>query len=411
MRARNILPALALLAVAVLSWGPGGRALAQSIVAVVNDGVVTDSDLEQRLRLALLFSGQPMTEANAARLRPQMIRALIDEQLQLQEARRLDITVDEAEVDGQITRVAESANLSVDRLLDILRQAGVREETLRRQIRSQFAWVFSVRQQLGPRVVVSDVQVAQRLRQAGSGETEYRLAEIFLPVYQEAQIQEVIRDAQRLRDAALSGADFGALAREFSTAPSAAREGDLGWLAAGALPAEVRNIVATLPDGGVSQPVRAQQGVYLFRRVAQRSGGGALRVSLLRVEATADDADLEDFAAAARAEAASCAELEGLTAETAGLRARSQSDIDVQSLDEPLATAALVQPIGVVSEPLRTAEGTTAVVMVCSRSGASAEDREAVIERLRSEQLERLASRYLRNLRQEAFIDVRTAQG
>jgi len=119
----------------------------------------------------------------------------------------------------------------------------------------------------------------------------------------------------------------------------------------------------------------------------------------------------QDFAATARAEAASCAELEGLAAGTAGLRARAQTDVDVNSLDEPLATAALVQPIGVVGEPLRTAEGTTALVMVCARTGASAEDREAVVERLRSEQLERLASRYLRNLRQEAFIDVRAAQG
>ncbi len=388
-------------------------AFAQDIVAVVNDDVITNRDADQRLRLALLLTGQAPTEANAARLRPQVVRALVDEKLQLQEAARLGVEAPEGAVEEEVARLAERNNLSVAQIDTILTRAGVEPATLRQQIRTQIVWSLVARRELLPRAVVSDTQVAQTLSRTGA--TEYRLAELFLPVYAADQEQRVLQDAQRLREAVAAGADFGALAEQFSTAPSAERRGDLGWLAAEALPQELRRVVQGLGDGDVSQPVRTPEGVYLFLRTGRREVEGDLRVWLRRVDLVAGDSvggePIATFVERARNDAPSCPALDTLAAGIEDVRVTSLDDVAPASLPGTLATVAVTQPVGVVSDPVRTAEGTT-LVMVCSRTGgADADDRQQVVDQLRMEALDRLASRYLRNLRQDAFIDLRAQPG
>jgi len=410
-RPRALLATLAL----VLSLVAGGSG-AQEIAAVVNEDVVTDRDLRQRVRLALVATGQRPTEEAAARLRPQVLRALVDERLQLQEAGRLNIEVAEADVDGALDRIAAANNMPRQQLMSSLEGAGIDTATIRDQIRGQLAWRRVVQRQLLPRVIVSDVQVAQRLKEVNTGEPEFRLAEIFLPIYDPTEEQRVLQDALRLRESLQGGADFDALARQFSTAPSAERGGDLGWLAAASLPDELRQLVADLPDGGVSQPIRTQDGVYLFRRLGARAGGARLEVSMVRLDVTDpsefDGDDLQQFAARTRAQTSDCAGLQAATAEIDGLAVREMEAIQPTELEGRLATVALTAEAGVLSEPLRTTDGTTSLVMVCERAGgANAEQRAQVEERLRGEALDRLATRYLRNLRRDAFIEIRLGQG
>lgn len=413
MLRRSLRPILTVVAViAALLVTP---VAAQSIVAVVNDAVVTQRDVDQRVRLALLFAGQPATEANAQRLRPQVIRQLVDQRLQMQEAARLGIEVPDVDVDAQVTELAVRNNITLEQLYGILGEVGVAAETLRQQLRIQMAWSAVAQRQLLPRVVVSDVQLAQSLRIANSGEVEYRLGEIFLPVYAPEQEARVLDDALRLREAILGGADFGALAQQVSTSGSAERGGDLGWLPVSALPQELQAVVTSLPDGGISQPVRTPDGVYLFRREGRREGSAGLSVSLRSLRLTEADTVADEpvtaFVERARTEAPSCPALETLVGPIGDVGLTALDDIDPTDLDEPLATAALTQPIGVLSAPLRSPDGIL-LVMVCSRSGGADEAaRQRMVEQLRLEGLERLASRYLRNLRQEAFIDLRSVPG
>ncbi len=310
-----IMAALFTLLGAGLLAAPGTPALAQNIVAVVNDGIVTDLQVDQRVRMALFASNQTYNAEAAERLRQPMLQTLIDERLQVQEARRLGIEISPAELEDALDDVARRNQVSRDQLRADLARAGVEERTLRDQLEAQLAWIQVSRRQLLRRVVVSDVQVDRTLDRIVAGERQYRLAEIFLPIYSPADEQRVLQDAERLGEATRRGADFAGIAEQFSASPSAARGGELGWIPVSSLPPELAGLVAQLADGEVSPPIRTPEGVYLFRRLGQRGGGTA----------------------------------------------------------------------GVVDE------GT----------------REQVMQRLREDAMERLSARYLRNLRQEAFIDLR----
>ncbi|MEO1089457.1 MAG: peptidylprolyl isomerase [Pseudomonadota bacterium] len=389
-----------------------GTAFAQAIVAVVNDGLITDLDVEQRLRVALIVTDLPRTDENAARLRPQVISALIDEELQRQEAERLGIGVPEEEIDAAIAEIAASSGVSQDAFLARFRAAGVRDDTLRRQLEAQIVWVEVARRQLAGRVIITEAQVDQALQRLSRGERQFRIAELALPVYAPGQEERVVADAGRLREALRRGTSFAALARQFSASASAERGGDLGWVSASALPAELVSILETLPDGGVSEPIVTQQAVFLFQRQGERTtGAGEMRVDLLLADfgeaTTFGDENLAAFVERAREEALSCPAFEALLAEQPGIVVDVQSDVEPIGLDEPLAGTAFSQPIGVASRPLVTDEGTL-VVMVCRREGGFDEERrQQVRDQLRTEAIERLASRYLRNLRQDAFIEVR----
>ena len=413
---RASLSVAALLAALVFALGTPPSAQAQRIVAIVNEDVVTERDVEQRSRFALFASGQRPSAAAAASLRPQVLRSLIDERLQLQEAERMGVSVAEADVDAAIDRIAASNGTSREQLLNSLARAEVDVATFRRQLRAQLAWREVVRRRFLPRVVVSDVEIAQRLEEANAGRPELRIAELFLPIYDPADERRVLQDAVRLREAISGGADFGALARQFSASPSADQGGDLGWIPTASVPEQLQELIRQLPDGGVTRPVRTREGVFIFRRLGVRDETASrLAISLLRLDVAGprvDGADVATFAAEARARSSDCDELSAVAAGIDGVDVERLDAVPPERLDGRIATVALTQPVGVLSEPLRGPDGTTALVMVCTREGgAGPEQRDEIEERLRSEALERLATRHLRNLRRDAFIERRLEQG
>ena len=106
---RPLLIVLASLSCLILAFGSGRSAVGQQrIVAVVNDEVISAQDLNDRLQLVTLSSGIPDSEEARARLAPQVLRSLIEETLQLQEAERLGITVEDAEIQQALANIAES---------------------------------------------------------------------------------------------------------------------------------------------------------------------------------------------------------------------------------------------------------------------------------------------------------------
>jgi peptidyl-prolyl cis-trans isomerase SurA len=158
---------------AVLIALPRGpeRAAAQevSIKVLVNDDPISDYDIEQRERfLGITTQAQP-----SADLKKQAIDMLIDERLQMQQARKLGITPDDDDMMKILGDMAQRNNLTVDGLSAALGKAGVNIKTLKDRIRAQLAWQSVVRQKFRHDVDVSDADVDKALAEAGSsgGET------------------------------------------------------------------------------------------------------------------------------------------------------------------------------------------------------------------------------------------------
>ncbi|EWY39970.1 peptidylprolyl isomerase [Skermanella stibiiresistens SB22] len=250
----------------------------EGIAAVVNDDIISTSDLTARLQLALVSSGLPSTAETRQRLTPQVLRGLVDERLQLQEATRSNISVGEKEIGDAFARVAEQNRMDRDQLEKMLASQGVPRSTLESQIRSTIAWGKLVQRRLRPSIEIGQDEidaVLQRI-QANAGKPEYLTAEIFLAVDTPDREDEIKRLADRLVEQIGQGASFPAVARQFSQSAGASNGGDLGWVQQGQLPDELDTVLRELRPGQASRPIRSLTGYHILLLRDQRTTGGTL---------------------------------------------------------------------------------------------------------------------------------------
>lgn len=270
MKFIRIFVAVAMLSVVISSSSFAGQ---ESIVAVVNQGVVTASDLNARLNLIASSTGlQPSKELND-KLRPQVLDMLVEEQIKMQEAQRLNISVESTEIDSGFEMIAKQNNIPVDVFKKALTQHGVRLSTLRSQIEAQLAWTKVVQKRVRPRVEVSDADIESEIEQlrANIGKNQYRLAEIFLPVADGTKASDVKALARKLSDQlAQTPEAFQKVARQFSQSAGAEQGGMIGWVFGGQVSKEVETVLPSLTVGKVSSPVETPAGFYILLAVDKR---------------------------------------------------------------------------------------------------------------------------------------------
>ena len=232
------------LAVAVSGAAPAAAQEMLRAAAVINDEVISLLDLDMRLKLAIFASGQPDSAQLRKRMTPQIIRVLIDERLQSQEAERLGITVTDERVNTVAEEISQRNKLSFAKFAKVMEGRGIIPNAFLEQVRSQLTWNALVARRLRPSVTISEDEVEEIVRRitANRGLKQRRVSEIFLAVDTALQEDEVLGNAQRLFEQLRGGASFPALARQFSEAASAARGGDLGWVQEGQLLEELDSV-------------------------------------------------------------------------------------------------------------------------------------------------------------------------
>ncbi len=151
--------------------------------AIVNDVVITGTDVDQRVALIIALNRLELKPEERDQMRLQVLRQLIDETLQVQEAKSNDITITDYQVDQSYARVARNYDHTAANFGSYLRQLGSSDITIKRQIRAELAWNRLLEKQVEWRVNVSDDEVnsiLKRLEEA-KGTEEYHLKEIYLP--------------------------------------------------------------------------------------------------------------------------------------------------------------------------------------------------------------------------------------
>lgn len=395
---------------------PGARA---GIAAVVNDDAVTFSDIRNRMRLYLMnLPPNPPPEA-LKKIEAQTLGKLIDEQLQLQEAKRLGIAVEESQVEAGIAQLATNNKVDAQQFEEKLAASGIKMSTLKAKIRAEIAWGMVVRRKLRPQINVSETEIDNEMErlERSRGKAEYQVAEIFLPVTS-AETESLTRqDAGKIIDQLAAGASFSQLARQFSKAPGASQGGDLGWVQEGQLEQALDQAIARLEPGQVSPPLKTEKGYHIMFVRDKRAGGTLApakpaaakpvkpvvttaaapapaepatppadpELHLMQIvmpaapnEGQAAIAAKTARAASLKAEVASC---DDVAAKATEYGTSDRSDLGPQKLENlPPDIRAVVAPLAdnELSAPVRTQSGVV-VYMVCSRTGTEA-PAEAVAE-------------------------------
>ncbi|MBX2834558.1 MAG: peptidylprolyl isomerase [Micavibrio sp.] len=239
----------------------------ESIAVVVNDGVISQSDVNERLKLIMISSGMPNTEELKAQLLPQVVNGLIDEKLKLQEAEKYEISVNDSEINSGLAHIAEQNKLSVEQFKGAMKQSGLDVSTLRSQIKAQVAWSKFVQDRLRQQVVItdSDVDVWMDRMKSSKGKNEYLASEIFLPIDENSD-EFKARELARSLVADLRGgkASFFKVAQQVSQAAGAANGGDLGWVQQGQLPKELDEVLMKIEAGQITDPIRSVAGYHIM---------------------------------------------------------------------------------------------------------------------------------------------------
>ena len=407
----------------LISISPSQSQQIERIAAIVNDEVISTYDVQQRINLVLSSSGIQPTQDIIQRVQAQVVRTLIDEKLQLQEAEKYEVEISDDEVSQAITRLAQQNNLQPGALEASLRSSGINTETLKTQIRAELAWNRVVNGLLGSRVSVTQDEIDQVLGQliSSANRPQYLVSEILLEIPTLQQEEEIRQGGIQLIQQMQQGAPFQVVAQQFSAAASAAQGGDIGWVQDGQLQPSLNDALRGMQPGQISPPIRTPSGWVLLALRDRRIVGGAdplkakidLRQILIPLDANADADEVEN----AREKALAVQnELEGCdNIEKAAKKARNSTITDLGQMSiSDLAgrfrdTAATLQS-GEASDPIRTETGLN-ILVACAREdiGADAQlpSREQIEDRLYNQQLSMFARRHMRDLRRDATIELR----
>ena len=385
------------------------------VAAMVNDHVISTTDLDARVRMALLSANMPNTPEARRELTPQVLDMMIEEALQRQMADKLKITVDDARVDYAIQDIETRNNMAPGELLGTLQKEGVPARIMRDHLRASMAWVDYIRARYGDAVQVSAQDVDRRVDELKTARTQphVRLAEIILPNDEKGRAL-----ASKLANQLRAGAPFPALAAQFSHAGSAARGGDRGWVSVNRLDDKVRASLESVSAGGVSSPIETADGIALYLVRDKRAAGESLQKdtfitfqqALFPAPKGASQEALYPIFLRAKSltnNAKSCPVMKKLIQNGSG-RLQEMNKVSVGNLPGQLKDFLDKLSLGKASEPIFTEMGFI-VFMVCDRQTIDPADptTDEIQEMLRSQELNNIAQRELRKLRSAAFVDIR----
>ena len=397
------------------------------IVAIVDNDVIMQSQLDQRLREV-----EQTIEKRGAEMPPrdvmqqQVLERLITENLQLQIGERSGIRISDEELNQAMATIAQRNNMSLDQFRAALERDGLSLDTAREQIRREMV-ISRVRQRrIGERIQVSKQEVenflASDLGKMQLSE-EYRLANILIPVPESADsaaIQAAEKIARDTYEQLQNGADFAKLAVSRSASENALEGGDMGWRKAAQLPPPFDTEVSTMNVGDFTQPVRTPPGFILLKVLDKRGGDNQVReevhVRHILIKPSQIRSDEESRRLVQRLRdrilaGESFAELAKNFSEDPGsaLNGGDLNWIDPNSLVPEFREVMANTPNGQLSEVFKTPYGWHILEVLGRRAtDASEEVREQQAQTLlRNRKYDEELQTWLRQIRDEAYVEIK----
>ncbi len=399
--------------------------LLDRIVAVADEGVVLQSELDARMKTAkqqLAAGGTELPPDDV--MREQVLEALIIKNLQLQLADRAGIVISDAQLNAALEQIARRNNTTLGDLPGVLASEGIDYFDFREDLRDELALNQLRQREIVSRIEITPLEVEQMLEASGqSVDQDYNLSHILIAVpsdADQAKVAEARKQAEDLIARIREGQDFGRLAVAYSNGQQALNGGALGWRKGRELPTLFTEQVTKMDVGEVSPPMRSSSGFHIIRLNDQRGEDpvyveqtNARHILIIPDEVTGDDAVREKLASIRE---------ELLAGADFGDIARRESDDPGSAprggelgwngpntfVPEFNAVLAALSP-GETSEPFRTQFGWHIVQLIERRQRDTSDEnrRNQAFMAIRARKAEEEMQIFVRRLRDEAYVDIR----
>ena len=390
--------------------------------AIVNDAVITGTDVDQRVALIIAANNVKPSDEDREQLRRQVLSSLIDETLQIQEAKAAEVTITKDEIDRGFSGVARSFSKPVPELRVYLRQIGSSERSLRRQIEAELAWSRYLRRTVEPFINVGDSEVESILKrlQANQGSEEFHVKEIYLTATEDRE-QQVISEARALMAVIQKGEKpFEQVAQERSEATTRAVGGDLGWVRAGQLPETLAQAAVEMKINQLAGPVPVPGGDSILYLVDTRKVGAAdVRDAVLNLRQISMGFKAGITQAEATEKVAAFAKMtQGIkgcgdvakAAAAFGAEVVDNNAVRVRDLPAQLQDLMLALQIGESTPPFGSPTDGVRALVLCGRDdpkSASMPSMEQVRSQMEQRGVNLRADHKLRDLRRDAVVEYR----
>ena len=386
----------------------------EGIAAIVNDEVISKFDVDQRVNLFLVTSGIERTPQNIDGLRRQVLRTLIQEKLQLQEARDSEIEISRAEINAAMQDMASGTNRSLDEVEKFLKENNVHIRTMEDQIEAELAWNRFVRGRFGGQVSIGELEIDETLERAEAAMNQDRvnINEILLLANNQLDGQRLMSEAAQIVQQLRAGINFGAVARQFSAASSSASGGNLGWIPVNQLDENIVPIIENMAAGDISDPIETSAGIYIVQLNSKQQSGGIdpmrnlfdLLIITYDVATEGHLAKLESL----RDSFTTCKNTEAKAKEMDARNVTRTGQVELRRFPKNLQSEISTTEAGQVIGPKKN-EKIAEMVVVCDRKddqGATI-SRDAIENNLYSQRLAIMARRHLRELRRDSIVEYR----
>jgi peptidyl-prolyl cis-trans isomerase SurA len=389
--------------------------------AIVNGDIITGTDIDHRLALIVIANGGRVSPEEKERLRLQVLRNLVDETLQIQEAKANEITITPAEINASYARITERFKRTPATMGAYLREQGSSDRSIKRQIQGELAWSRVLRRKVEPFVNVSgeEVQAIMARLEASKGQKEFHIGEIYLSAAPENS-NEVIANAKKIIDQIRQGGSFAAYARQFSEASTASVGGDLGWVRAPQLPDALALAAQELSVGQIAGPIAVPGGfsiVYLVDSRQVLTSDPRDSLLNLRQMSVKFEPGMTPAAATARAEAfAKATQTMGGCGRVAEVAVEQKAEVidndqvKVRDLPPQLQDMLLKLSIGEATPPFGSQAEGVRVLVLCGRDegqSAGGPSFDQLMSQMEETRVNQRAQRYLRDLRRDAVVEYR----
>ncbi len=240
--------------------------LLDRIVAVVNDDVITLSELNQA---AQPFLAENATDERRKKLHEDVLDQMIAERLLTQQVKEANLTVTEDEVNRAITDILRQNKITEDELKQAIESRGMAMSQYREDLKAQLVRLKIVDMKVRSRIQITESEIKAEYERVSRDQTREELVHIrhiFLRWGESpdpAEKERVLAQAKAAKERILAGAVFADVAKELSQGPTAAQGGDLGTMEKKSLLPELARGIAKLKAGEISAPIETQSGVHV----------------------------------------------------------------------------------------------------------------------------------------------------